>query len=153
MAIKVEHRIGIQAPPDVIWEIVGDLSRWKDWNPLYTSAEGTLAFGATLTLTLVLPGGKPQVIKPVIESWTPEELIHWRLSMMGGLVKSIRYIEIEKLTETGCIFSNGEIFDGFIGRRLPKRMRRNIKAGFEAMGEAVRTRAEAAWRARAQGPT
>jgi hypothetical protein len=147
MAVKVEHRIGVQAPPEVIWALISDLDHWKDWNPLYPSAQGKLGFGAPLTLTVALPGRKPQVIKPTVESWTPEELIHWRLKALGGLVTSIRYIEIEKLTETGCIFSNGEIFDGFLGRRLPKGMRRNIRAGFEALGEAVKTKSEAAWQA------
>lgn len=151
MTVKVEHRVGVQTPPHVIWEIISDLDRWKDWNPLYTSAEGKLGFGAPLTLTLALPGRKPQVIHPIVESWTPDELIHWRLKMLNGLVTSVRYIEIEKLTETGCIFSNGEIFDGFLGRRLPKGMRRNIRAGFEAMGEAVKTRAEAAWQGQSGG--
>ena len=146
MAVRVEHRIGIAAPAHEVWNLVGELDGWKDWNPLYTSVEGSLGFGAPLTLTLVLPGRKPQVIKPIVDSWTPDELIHWRLKMLGGLVTTLRYIEIEKLTDEGCIFSNGEIFDGYLGRRLPRSVRRNVRAGFVAMGEAVKARVEAAWR-------
>jgi hypothetical protein len=143
--ITVEHRIGVQAPPHAVWKIIGDLPSWKDWNPLYTSVEGSLGFGAPLKLTVVIPGSKPQTITPVVESWTPDELIHWRLKTAGGLLRSVRYIEIEKLTETGCIFSNGEIFEGFLARFLSKRVQARIKAGFTAMGEAVKARSETAW--------
>jgi hypothetical protein len=151
--VKIEHRLGVQAPAKVIWAVIGDLSTWKDWNPLYPSAEGTLGFGAPLTLTLALPGRKPRVIRPIVESWTPDELIHWRLKILNGLIKSVRYIEIEKLTETGCIFSNGEIFEGFVAGPIIGSMRRTIRAGFGAMGEAVKQRAEAAWHAAAPVPT
>ena len=151
--IKIEHRLGVAAPAHEIWKLVGDLAHWKDWNPLYTEAEGTLAFGAPLKLTLVLPGRKPQVIRPIVESWTPDELIHWKLKMLGGLVRTIRYIEIEKLTDTGCIFSNGEIFDGLLGPLVARSMRGAIRSGFAAMGEAVKAKVEAAWRGGGESPT
>src|ERR1700682_2500622 len=109
LPIKIEHRIGVQAPAEVIWEIVSDLSHWGDWNPLYPRAEGQLRIESRLELVLALPGQKPQVIRPTIIDWVPNEQIHWGLKMMGGLIRSVRYIEIEALTATGCIFSNGEI--------------------------------------------
>ena len=70
--ITVEHRLGVQAPAHEIWKVIGDLPSWKDWNPLYTSVEGSLGFGAPLKLTVAIPGRKPQVITPIVESWTPE---------------------------------------------------------------------------------
>lgn len=150
--VKIEHRLGIAAPAHEVWQLVGDLPGWKDWNPLYTSAEGALGFNAPLTLTLALPGRKPQVIHPIVTSWTPDELIHWRLSMLGGLVRSVRYIEVEKLTDTACIFSNGEIFDGLLGPTVARSMRGTIRSGFAAMGEAVKARVEAAWQAGGGAP-
>ncbi|HEX7759997.1 MAG TPA: SRPBCC domain-containing protein [Caulobacteraceae bacterium] len=151
--LKIEHRIGIAAPAHEVWKLVGDLPGWKEWNPLYTNAEGALGFGAPLKLTLALPGRKPQVITPIVESWTPDELIHWRLKLLGGLVRSVRYIEIEKLTDTGCIFSNGEIFDGLLGPTVAGSMRGAIRSGFAAMGDAVKAKVEAAWRQSQGEPT
>lgn len=146
LPLKIEHRIGVQTPPDVIWEIVSDLPGWSAWNPLYPKAEGQIAFGAVLTLELALPGRPPRTIRPTVRDWTPNEQIIWTLSMFGGLIRTTRYIEIEALSETGCIFSNGEIFEGPLVRLLPRSLRRAIKAGFTAMGETVRDRAEAGWR-------
>jgi hypothetical protein len=110
---------------------------------------GALRIGAQLELDLALPGRPVQVIRPVILDWVPNDQIHWRLTMVGGLVKTTRYIEIEALTETGCIFSNGELFSGLLGPTVARRMARDIRAGFTAMGEAVKARAEAAYAATA----
>jgi hypothetical protein len=153
MTVKLEHRLGIKAPADVIWEIISDISTWPAWNPLYPEAQGVVGYGERLTLTLALPGAKPRIIRPAILDWAPDEAIHWRLSMVGGLVATTRYLEIEKMSDTGCIFSNGEIFSGLLGPAVGRQMRRPIRAGFAALGEAVRDQAEARWRERAGEPT
>jgi hypothetical protein len=136
----------------VIWESLFDVNSWESWNPLYPRAEGTIRIGNVLNLTLDLPGRAPQEIHPVILDWAPFDHIHWRLKVLGGWVRTIRYLEIEALSETGCIFSNGEIFEGPLGGYVAKRYRRPIREGMAAMGEALQARAEAAWRER-QGVT
>jgi hypothetical protein len=153
MKFKIEHRLGLPVPPEAIWEVISDINSWGAWNPLYTRAEGTLRIGAQLDLDLALRGHKVRVIRPTIVDWVPNEQIHWRLSMVGGLVKSIRYIEIEKLSEAGCIFANGELFDGPLGPTVARRMRREIREGFAAMGEAVKERVMSTWRPAAFDPT
>jgi len=153
LPLKIEHRVGVQTPAHMIWPIISEIPGWGEWNPLYTKAEGVLGFESVLTLELSLPGEKPRIIKPMIADWTPNEQIIWRLNMFGGLIRTVRYIEVEALTETGCIFSNGEIFEVPLQGFIPKRLRRSIKAGFTAMGEAVRDRAEAAWKAQGGSAT
>jgi hypothetical protein len=146
--VRIEHRIGVQAPAEVIWEVLYDLERWAEWNPLYPKAAGAIRIGAPLTLTLALPGQAPREIQPVVLEWVPHEQLHWRLSMLGGLVRSIRYIEIEQLAEASCIVASGEIIGGLMGPTVARRMGRAIHRGFVAMDEALKARAEAAWQAR-----
>jgi len=138
VSLKLEHRLGIQAPAEAIWDVIADISGWPRWNPLYPEADGVLRMGSRLTLKLALDGQAPRVINPTIIDWVPNEQILWRLTMAGGLVKSTRYMEIEKLGETACIFSNGELFEGVLGPTIARRMRPAIRAGFAAMGEAVK---------------
>ncbi|MFN3573403.1 SRPBCC domain-containing protein [Phenylobacterium sp.] len=147
--LKVEHRIGVQAPPDVLWENLADPAAWPEWNPLYSRAEGRLAIGAPLSLTLTLPEQAPREVRAQIVDWVPNEQIHWRTSVAGGFGTAIRYIEIEQVADHACILSNGEWFLGLLGPRSAKRIQRPLRRGFAAMGEALKERAEAAWRARA----
>jgi hypothetical protein len=139
---SIEHRIGVQASADAIWQAIADLDRWHEWNPLYPQAAGTIRIGGTLELTLALPGQPPRQIAPVVLDWVPGEQLHWKLSMMGGLVKTVRYIEIEQLAETSCIVANGEILGGLMGPSVGKQMGRAIHRGFVAFNEALKARAE-----------
>jgi hypothetical protein len=88
-----------------------------------------------------------------VRDWTPGEQIIWTLQLMGGLIRSTRYIELETLDNGNCIFSNGEIFEGPLMGLIPRKTRRAIKAGFTHFGETVRDRAEAAWKAQAPAAT
>ena len=148
MPVKLEHRIGVQAPAEVIWESLFDVEGWAAWNPLYPRAAGVIRIGSTLSLDMALPGQAPQTVTPTILDWAPEDHVHWTTKSQYGLMKTIRYLELEPLSETGCIFSNGEIYEGFLGERYARRNRRAIRAGFATMGEALQQRAEAAWRER-----
>lgn len=148
MPIKLEHRIGIQAPAEVIWESLIDVGGWEAWNPLYPRAAGVVRIGSTLSLDLALPGKPVQKITPTVLDWAPQDHIHWTTQSRWGLTRTTRYLEIEALTENGCIFSNGEIYGGYLGQQYAQRNRRAIRAGFAALGEALQQRAEAAWRER-----
>ena len=149
MAVRIEHRIGVAAPAEAIWEIVADLDRWSEWNPLYPRASGQIRLGEKLDLTVALPGDPPRPLQPRIVDWEPNAQVIWRLDLIPMLAHSVRYIEIEKLSDAGCIFANGEFFHGHLGEAVGKSKRRAIHQGFAAMGEALKTRAEGAWRARA----
>ena len=153
LPLKIEARIGVQTPADVIWAMVSDINGWPAWNPLYPKAAGEVQFGAKLTLEVALPGEPPRPIHATVLDWTPDEQIIWNTRMMGGLLRTTRYIEIESLGPNNCIFSNGELFEGPMMRLISRKQRRAIKAGFTAFCETVRQRAEATWKAQAAEAT
>ncbi|HEY1427179.1 MAG TPA: SRPBCC domain-containing protein [Caulobacteraceae bacterium] len=147
LPLKIEYRVGVQTPAQPIWDMIMDIDGWPAWNPLYPQAKGKVGFDARLDLTVAIPGEPPREIHPTIVDWTPNEQIIWRLSLLGGLIRSTRYIETETLENGNVIFSNGEIFEGPALRLIGRKRQKAIKAGFAAFGEAVRTRVEAAWKA------
>jgi hypothetical protein len=155
MRFKVEHRLGIKAPAHVVWSVLSDLSTWRKWNPLYPEARGVVGFGELLTLTVAYPGSKPRPLRVRVLDWAPDEAIHWKQHQLLGLIDITRYLEIEAMSESGCIFSNGQIYDGplSLGARVGRWSRRRVKAGFTALGEALRDRAEARWNAEDPAPT
>jgi hypothetical protein len=153
LPLKIEHRIGIQAPAEVIWSILSDIPGWREWNPIYPKAEGALRIGSVLTLEFAAPGQPPQTIQPQVVDWVPNEQIIWRMTSHLGLLRRLRYLEIEALSPQSCIFSNGEIFEGPMRRFIPRAMRRRFKAAFGHLSEAVRDRAEAVWRDAGGGAT
>lgn len=153
MKRAVEHRIGVQAPAEIVWEVVSEFETWHQWNPLYRKAEGQLKIGTVLTLEQHLTGEPAKVIAPVVQDWVPYEQLHWRSTRLGGFVTAIRYLEIENMGAASSTFSNGELFMGLLLRFISRDERRGLKAAFTEMGEAVRDRAEAIWSERQKTPS
>ena len=147
--VRIEHRIGIQAPAPVIWEIVRDLGQWAEWNPSYPKASGEVRIGGLLQLTTALPGQTPTEQTATVLDWVPNEQLHWASKAMGGLVKIVHFIEIEALAEASCIVSNGEYIGGLLGGAAVRRTGRSAYRGFLAMNEALKARAESRSRGQA----
>jgi hypothetical protein len=150
---RIEHRLGIPVPAPVVWQVVSQLERWAEWNPLYVKAEGALKIGAQLTLTQALDGRPTVLIQPTIVDWVPDAQILWRLQQNSGLVQRLRYIEIDKLADDACIFSNGEDWSGLLAGLVPVEVRKALRKGYEAMGEAVRDQSLKLWNAQGGAPT
>lgn len=143
---KIESRVGVRAPAHVVWDAISVIGDWPAWNPLYSRAEGALRIGEKLKLTLALPGRPQRELAVPIVDWVPNEQILWSDTLARGWVRTLRYIEIEALSEVSCIFSNGEQFQGLMANAyMNKSRRRMYRTAFEALSEAVRERAEAMW--------
>jgi hypothetical protein len=152
MAFYIEHRLGVAAPAAHVWRFLGDVEGWSAWAPLYARAEGRLRIGETVVLEQALAGETAEIIAARVVDWAPEMQIHLAVRYFAGLVVSTRYFEIEKLSETGCVVSNGEMFKGAAAGFMPRSLRRALKTGFAAFGEALKAKAEAAWRSEAGLP-
>lgn len=141
--LRTEHRIGVQADALAIWEIIADLDRWADWNPLYTKASGAIRIGAPLTLAQALPGMEPHTLHGKVLEWVPGDQLHFQMSALGGLVRATRYVEIEELAEGSCIVTTGDITGGLLGPSMARSLQPRLYRGFKAMNEALKARAEA----------
>lgn len=148
MSFRIEHRIGVAAPAPLVWEALADLERWGEWNPLYPKVEGALRIGERLVLTERLSGQDQPPVAVTIVDWVPNEQILWRSSALAGFVKRLRFLELEALSKDGCVFSNGELWQGRYAAFAVRDKRRAYHEGFAALGEALKDRAEAAWAAK-----
>lgn len=146
--LRIEHRIGVRAPAETVWVLIYDVEGWGAWNPIYPEASGRVQIGEALTIKVAPPGMQPQVIKAVVLDWVPNEQLHWRTSLMGGLMRITRFIEIEQLAEESCIVSNGEIFGGPLGPTIARQVGGKIHKGLRLMSEALKEQAETRWKDR-----
>ena len=154
MQRAVEFRTGVQAPAEIVWEVISDFATWGDWNPVHPRMEGEMRIGTPLRFDLVVAeGGAPVAVEAVVQDWVPYEQLHWRTKRLNGFVTAIRYLEIENMGPANSTFSNGELFMGPLVRFVSRDERRRLRAAFTRMGEAVKARAEALWSERQSSPT
>lgn len=142
MSIRIEFRVGVAATADALWTAIADLESWPSWNPMYAQAAGRIGFGETLDLVETLPGLPHRALNPRVATWTPREQLVWT-ETRGFMARSIRYFEIDALApEGGCIFANGEIFDGRLGDRLGKRLAPVLRPMFETIALKLKAKVE-----------
>jgi hypothetical protein len=141
MNFKVEKRVGVRAPSERIWEVISDLPYWDRWNPVETGVSGAIAFGGQLALTERIEGLPERQVVARIADWQPNAQLVWT-EKRGWLFNVVRYYEIDELEPGSCIVANGFIFSGFRGEGFHERHRKTVRAGCEAIAEALRAAAE-----------
>ena len=54
---QLHSELDIDAPPEVVWEVLTDLAAYGEWNPFITSSVGTAEVGEKLVNRMEPPGG------------------------------------------------------------------------------------------------
>jgi uncharacterized protein YndB with AHSA1/START domain len=144
MSIRVEYRIGVNATPMRIWEVLSDLDHWDGWNPMYPKASGKIAIGGALNLLEHVAGQPDRQIEARVLDWTPEAQLVLRIKE-GAFAQRMQYFEIDPLAgkdASGCIFAAGTFFQGWRADAAAKKMSRSLKIGFGLMAEALKAKVE-----------
>jgi hypothetical protein len=141
-AIPSKHihtEIDIAAPPEKVWTILADNTRYPEWNPYHVRVEGTLAVGSRLDVELHKPNGERVHIEPHVIRLTPDEELTW-----GGGIKGIFFGEhvflLEPGERAGTRLVQKETFSGIAVPFVPLDA---IEEGYNLMNRALKARAEA----------
>jgi hypothetical protein len=144
VVFKIEHRIGIKAPVEEVYEVIADVARWPHWSPIHKKTAAKLAFGAPISLDEYYEGLGRWEVSGVISDWSPLSHIHIDVPKPFYAGSLTRFFEFERLSEAGSVFAVGAVFSGFLSEREGKRYRKYLKAGFQAMAEALKMKVESA---------
>lgn len=140
----LDTHIDIAAPPDVVWAVLTDFPSFGRWNPFIVHIAGTVVEGQRLEARLQPPGGRAMTFRPTLRVVRQERELRWlgRLALPG--LFDGEHIFLVEPTETGVRFTQREEFRGVLVPLLWRQLDTKTRAGFEAMNEALKLRAEAA---------
>ncbi len=141
---ELRTEITIDAPTDVVWDVLTDLDRYDEWNPFVVESAGRVEVGERLVNRLQPPGGKAMTFKPTVTEVEPNQTFEW-LGRLGfrGVFDGRHRFELRPTASGGTAFTHSEHFDGVLVRALRSSLDTNTQAGFEAMNDALKVRAEA----------
>jgi hypothetical protein len=139
---ELHTEIDIDAPTEVVWQVLTDLDRYPEWNPFITSAAGSAEVGEKLVAHLDPPGGKAMTFKPRVTEVEAGETFEWLGTLgLSGVFDGRHRFEVEA-SPTGSKLIQSESFDGVLVRFMRKSLDNQTKAGFQAMNSALKARAE-----------
>lgn len=145
---SIRTDIPIDAPPETVWQVLTDFSRYPEWNPFIPTAQGTVREGETITVRIEPPGGQGMTFRPRLQRVDPNRELRWlgRL-LLPKLFDGEHVFELHP-REGGTRFVHRETFSGLLVPLLWGSMKDPTRRGFEAMNEALKAHAEAAHAAR-----
>ncbi len=139
---NVETMVEIAAPPDQVWRVLTDFPSYPEWNPFIRSISGPLEAGASLSIFVQPPGSKGNSFRPTILACRPGEELRWKgRLLLPGLFDGEHFFRLNGAGGQTRL-EHGERFSGLLPMVMPASSLANIKAGFEAMNQALKSRVE-----------
>ena len=108
----IDTFIDINAPPQLVWEVLLDFPAWREWNPFIPSITGKLEVGSHLRIIVSPPGLKSMEFKPKVFLVRPGEEIIWGGSFLLFVYRGDHTILLESLPSGGTRFRQRERFRG-----------------------------------------
>jgi hypothetical protein len=139
---RIETFIHIDAPLDRVWAILADFERYPEWNPFVTAASGPLVAGGRLKVRIAPMGKKAMEFSPEVLHVEPERELRWRGKLLfPGLFDGEHAFRLTQTPE-GVRLDHFERFSGILAPLLWRSLEGPTRAGFVAMNEALKLRAE-----------
>jgi hypothetical protein len=131
----------ILAPPEKVWQVLTDFSRYHEWNPFITSLAGTLEPGQSLEVIMSSPGGSEYRFQPEVLKVDPGREFRWRGKLWASFLFSGEHFFQLTATEHGTRLVHGENFSGILVH-VARRALGEASRGFIYMNRALKRRVE-----------
>lgn len=140
---EITTQIDIAATPEKVWSILLDFPAYSKWNPFIRSISGTARPGARLQVRIQPEGRRAITFRPKVLEVADGHTLRW-LGHLGvpGLFDGEHAFELATLTDGGTRLTQSEFFTGLLARLIFPSMEAATTAGFQAMNQALKQRAE-----------
>lgn len=134
----------IAAPAERVWSVLTDLRQFASWNPFIRRAHGDTGVGGTVHVRVRSSFGLPLKFAATILERDDNHELRWRGHVLAPwLASGDHTFTIEPIGDGRVRFVQRETFGGILPRLASKLLRREAKAGFDAMNHALGMRSEA----------
>ena len=142
----IEAAIEIDAPAEVVWEILVDLDSYAEWNPFITEASGEIRRGERLKIRIEPPGTRDATFRPTVLTAERGRRLEWLGRLLVPKIFDGRHqLHIHPLDNDRVRFVQREEFSGMLVSVVLNE--EATAQGFREMNEALKERAEARIRA------
>jgi hypothetical protein len=143
--IVTSIEVDIAAPASVVWEVITDLPRYREWNPFTVQIDSTLKLGDPVDLHIPIPGqaGQEMVVREYLVAWEPDRLLSWEQRATAENKDCARRDQyIESLGPERSRYVTTDVFLGLNADRIMQDFGGWVKASFDAVAQGVKQQAE-----------
>ncbi|MDG2271794.1 MAG: SRPBCC domain-containing protein [Halioglobus sp.] len=144
---SVSTEIVINAPAEIVWDVILDFSNYGLWNTFCPSMKGEAVLGSPLEMLVDLGNG----LQTQVEYVTKIEPIHtvvWSMeNKPGDPIHADRIQRITPIDDLSCHYWSSDEFSGEFAGPMIEQMGAQVEKGFNDCAAGLKVRAEELYRA------
>ena len=139
----VSHTVEINAPRELVWEILEDLAQYPQWNPFTVKVEGTLKVGNAINLHVKMPKRGDRIQTEIVKKIDAPRSLSWGMTLgISPLLSALREQRLESITNDRCSYSTSDRFSGLLSPLVYFLFYEDVHGGFNRVAYALKERAE-----------
>ena len=135
--------IRINAPIDVVWEVLTDVENYGQWNPFTPQACTDFRIGSPAHLRVRMGPTTMKITETVCAYETPRLLAWSKAFGARRLLLAVREQHLESLSESSCSYHNTDRLTGVLAPLVFLCFGGYMRCGFRDVGEGLKIYAEA----------
>jgi hypothetical protein len=143
MSITISTTVDIDAPQQLVWDVLTDFGAYQEWNP-YTKIEGTAQVGTKLSVHMGADGGRGMAFKPTVLAATPAHELRWLGKLgFGRIFDGEHFFILDRNADGTTHLTHGERYSGaLVALMKPFSNRERSQAGYEGFNRILKQRVE-----------
>jgi hypothetical protein len=146
MPFVIDKILDIEAPADVVWEVISDFSRYGEWNPFVVSCRTSLVPGEPIDMQVKVFEAFAQSQREWIFDNRPG--VGFSYGLKGSALASRRSHEIQPVSADRSRYVSHFELTGWLAPIVKALMSRNLERGFAGMSNGIKRQAEKLYRER-----
>ena len=144
MPYEIQNHLTIDAPPEIVWEVITDLTSYREWNSFVPEASSTFEIGSPFAMKVQLFESFAQSQRETVFEFEPGR--RFRYGVAGGRfspVRSSRTHSVEACDGGRTSYCSDFEIAGWLSPLVRLLTGRLLQRGFDSMAAGLQTRAEA----------
>ncbi|VVP72198.1 hypothetical protein PS918_01366 [Pseudomonas fluorescens] len=143
--------VEIDAPARVVWEVLTDLGKYREWNSFCPDIQCGLQIGDPVHMQVLTPDtGETVPVFEYLVACDPEQLLSWEQRPVPENMDAARRDQyIKAIDANRCRYFTTDIFLGLNQDTIMREHGAWVKIGFDQMARDLKRRAEALHASRA----
>ncbi|MFF2550244.1 SRPBCC family protein [Nocardia sp. NPDC058058] len=143
MTLVIDNSVEIDAPADLVWQVLTDVAKYGEWNPFVSSCQTTLEPGTPIDMQVQLLGSKPRQQREYIRTHTPGKEFSYNMKPVPGLLNSLRQHNVIPLEDGRTRYTSHFELNGPLSILVSAVLGGAMRKGFGGMTDGLKQRAEA----------
>ncbi len=138
---SIVHSREIDAPAELVWEVITDFKAYGEWNEYIVACESTLEVGSPIVLKARLLPFAVSTFREIIYKHLPGKTIHYGLPIPLGAVNGVRSHTVTRLASGKTKYESVYEQTGWLSFFARLIVGKQLERGFATMTEGIERRA------------